>query len=201
MESTQSKPEVLNAEVTAQVTIDEKGCLKIVLKIEAENKTNEPINLDEKYRLPLKNAYDVTARDSGGDITTFYVENHLEVDFRDGTILSPNEKYSWEISYGTEGYLQRTEEEKNIIIGPYLIKPQKSYKNIPIRDHKFTYTFIFEKPKPRRWWLLKKNYVYQVNDRKIHAIQKRKIKCTEYSFASFHLGPTDSIKIYFTRIY
>lgn len=191
----------LVANVDADAIVEEDGNLHIRLTIEAENRTSQLIHLDEKYTLPVRRAFDVNAEDDQGALTAHHIEGRIEVEFRKDEKLSPGQKYKWEISFGTPGCFEISE-GKNIILGPYLIKPQRTFKKIPIQKHKFnTYRFIFKKPKPRKWWLLKEIHVIQINNKQTPVNQKKKWNHTECTFASFDVGLNDSMKIHFTRMY
>lgn len=190
----------LTADVNAEVVVEGTGSLKVRLRIEADNGTDDLIELTEPYPIPLSTAYGIDVRDKEGDLHRIYGNGILEIHFRKGTTLPPGKKYWWIICFGTDGYLKPTT-EGNIIIGPYSIEPQTGYKNIPIRNHRFTYKFLFEKPKPRRAWPFKTNYIFQVNNRKIAASQKRRFGFTECNFEPFHLEPSEYMRIYFTRVY
>lgn len=205
------------AYVEATVIVEENRYLEIKLEITSENKTNQKIRLsDGKYFLPVKFAAKPKARELAlepiakgpgnepvkldSELTAHHIGNQLEVEFNKGVILPPNWRFKWEISFETRGYFEASE-DKSIIWGPYFIRPQRDFTGIPIEKHKFTYKFIFKKPKPKKWWLVKEIDVIQFNNKKTSATQDKKRDLTECTFAVFDVGPGEAMKIHFILRY
>jgi hypothetical protein len=207
----------LRATVSAKVIVpanaglvSDDSSLEISLKIECENRTSEPLVMDERYRLPVKNTADCKAWDNTGELTALHDDNYVEVEFLSGDrkqhpVILPGKSYHWELSFKTRGRFESLEKE-DVLIGPYVISPIHIYKNIFVEYHKFDYEFSFIKPGPRWKWPLKENFVAQTNNKNFSSKNFRRWDRTDCKFSIFSLrraadGRDERLRINFARVY
>jgi hypothetical protein len=138
----------LYAVIRLVLTIHEDGHLEVVLEIESENRSDETIHLNKSYRIPIKKgaskveAYDLNNKT---ELNSVYRQKrgYVEVIFERGTVLPPHHKFTWRVSYTSFGFEKQTAEDE--YHSHFFLDPQRSYKKIPIHNHKVYLTFIFKK--------------------------------------------------------
>jgi hypothetical protein len=151
----------LSADVSLLVWVTVTGLCVVRLRITSVNKTGEAITLDAPYRLPVKDAYRVKALSAqGGRLRVHASDDYIEVLFNEGTVLRPNEKHEWIISYVHPSCFKKDAKDKTGVWGNYIVRPQESYKGIPIPNHRFTCEFVFLTPRSKVWRMFKR---YEVN--------------------------------------
>src|SRR2546425_7383780 len=91
------------AEVHQVVTVDRGGQITVRVTITAYNYTKEEILLDEPYFISVREASDVKAYDLVNKRRLPARHNlkrkRIEVGFSPNTVLPPNEKFSWRVSF------------------------------------------------------------------------------------------------------
>ena len=159
----------LSAEVKKRVWFYvEDGFCVVKQKIVSVNKTGETLSLhDGPYRLPVRKAQKVKAFDAEGRLTAHGNNDCIEVTFRDGKALSPDEEYKWAVSYEIPtSSLVKKNNGRNMFRVRYRLKPQDSYKGVPIPTHTFVdCQFIFMYPKSKVWRVIKFYDVTQDNNK------------------------------------
>jgi len=140
--------EGLRAEVHQVVTVNRDGQITVQIRITAHNCTKEEILLDEPYCIRVRVASDVTAYDLVNKRRLAARHNlkrkRVEVGFSPNTVLLPNEKFSWRVSFKSM-WLGNTQPNKdqNLLTGIFVIGPLKSYKSVSIRNHRISLRIRF----------------------------------------------------------
>lgn len=141
---------VLRAELTEEVNIGVGGHSEVCLEIQAENLTQKTILLDKNYYIPLDEAFDIEAYDLNNEasLQVFYnrLRKRIEVVFKRGTRLAPNQKFSWSVNFKTTRFGKNLN-NGDFMTGLFSLVPAKSYKQIPIQNHRVQLRFAFLRPK------------------------------------------------------
>jgi len=136
----------LHAKVSEVLFIREDDHLEVWLTITAENRTNETINLNENYDIPMSDASNIKVVDLTNQerLTGFYNQRRrrLEVVFKEGRRLSPGEKFCWSVKYKTSRFGVMTSKDQ-MITAVFALVPRKSYKHVSIETHDVKLRAVF----------------------------------------------------------
>jgi hypothetical protein len=142
----------LYAVISLTLTIHEDGHLEVVLEIESENRSDEMIHLNKSYRIPMKKgasnvqAYDLSNKK---ELTAFDNRKggYVDIIFERNTILPPHQKFSWRVSYTTSEFEKKMAKDTchSHSTSHFSLDPQRSYKKIPIQNHRVHLKAIYEK--------------------------------------------------------
>ena len=177
----------LHAKVSEVLCIREDSHLEVRLTITAENRTNEIIDLDENYHIPMSDASDIEVVDRNNKVRLpgFYNQRRrrLEVVFKPGTRLSPGKTFSWCVKYNTSRFGIITSKDQQLITAVFALVPRQSYKNIPIATHDVKLRAVFLRP--RQGDAYKELSVLQSNSHNISAhitLKEDRVVCTYQPF-------------------
>lgn len=192
----------LFADVDQVLTVLENDQLKVDLQIKAQNLTQQTILLDENYFIPVTHASSIEARDvkKKKALRAFHdgKKNRLEVVFRPGTLLRPNEEFTWYVSFVTRFGIMEPN-ESNVLTGIFALEPRQSYKRIPITNHRIKLLVKFQRP--RTGELYRKVKVSQSNTLKVGVRFIEKNDRIEAKFDPFDLAKGNKIKFAFNYHY
>lgn len=140
--------EGLRAEVHQVVTVSRGGQITVQVRITAYNCTKEEILLDEPYCIRVREAADVTAYDLVNKrrlaARHSLKKKRIEVGFSPNTVLLPNEKFSWRVSFKSMWLGNpQPNNDQNLLTGIFVIGPLESYKSVSIRNHRISLRIRF----------------------------------------------------------